>query len=55
MFLEEATSLDPRFKTKIVDAAVWSRLEGKACSENSEPVCLILTIITVLFGMKMDY
>ncbi|XP_049909753.1 thyrotropin receptor-like [Epinephelus moara] len=36
MFLEEATSLDPRFKTKILDAAVWSRLEEKACGENSE-------------------
>ncbi|XP_030254622.1 zinc finger BED domain-containing protein 1-like [Sparus aurata] len=36
MFLEEATSLDPRFKTKILGAAVWSRLVEKACGENSE-------------------
>ncbi|XP_049460938.1 uncharacterized protein LOC125906366 [Epinephelus fuscoguttatus] len=36
MFLEEATSLNPRLKTKILDAAVWSRLKEKACGENSE-------------------
>lgn len=41
MFLEEATLLDPRFKTKILDAAVWSRLEEKACGDNSEQVCYI--------------
>ncbi|KAL7376627.1 hypothetical protein ABVT39_012234 [Epinephelus coioides] len=58
MFLEEATSLDPRFKTKILDAAVWSRLEEKPCGENSEQVCFILTLVTVLYyctEMKMKY
>lgn len=53
MFLEEATSLDPRFKTKILGAAVWSRLEEKACGENSEQVTFTLTIVTVLSGIKI--
>ncbi|XP_070407376.1 E3 SUMO-protein ligase ZBED1-like [Nothobranchius furzeri] len=30
LFLEEATALDPRFKGKIQDEAVWTRLENEA-------------------------
>lgn len=43
----------PGLRPKTLDAAVWSRLEEKACGENSEQVTFTLTIVTVLSGIKI--